>query len=71
MATISVKVPGKELMPFKATVSVESVEKSVRNVHMLEGGGLREGENGPFVIEGEKFESDKTYYFVGGIVRGK
>ena len=58
-------------MPFKATVSVESVEKSVRNVHMLEGGGLREWENGPFVVEGDKFEIGETYDFVGGVARGK
>ena len=71
MATIYVKVPGNDVMPFKATASVESVEKSVRNVHMLEGGGLRERENGPFVVEGDKFEIGETYDFVGGVARGK
>ena len=71
MAIIFVKIPGKDVMPFEATVSVESVEKSVRNVHMLEGGGLRERDNGHFVDEGYILKVGETYDFVGGVARGK
>ena len=71
MATIFVQVPEKDVMPFNATASVESVEKCVRNVHMLEGGALRERETGRFVVEGDNFEISKTYDFVRGIPKGK
>ena len=57
MATFLVIVPGEEPLPFRAELPVKIVEEKVREVLMLEGGGLREGEDGPLMVEGDSFAS--------------
>ena len=70
-ATFFVVVPGKEPLSFRAELSVKIVEEKVGEVHMLVGGGLREGEDGHLMVEGDRCAAGTDYFFVGGIAGGK
>jgi hypothetical protein len=60
---------GPETIDFRASMTVEAVEKKIRSSCVLQGGRLEL--DGLVLIEGDAFVPGTTYSFVGGIPQGK